>query len=135
MAVTPEQNINLQAVAFEEQPTYTWWRNPDTNRIAGTTDGLKAMAQAVEVILHVVRFQWPIYGPYFGMEWRGLIGQDRGYIVSELQRRMKDAFSVDSRITGITDFSYTVEGNTLSAKVTVGTVYGEVQRTVEVEIS
>lgn len=134
MAVTPEQDISLDSVVFEEQPTHTWWRNPDTNRIAGTADGLKAMAQAVEVIVNVVRFQWPIYGPYFGMEWRGLIGQDKGYIVSELQRRMEDAFSVDSRITGITAFSYTVRDSTLPAEVTVGTVYGEVQQTLEVEI-
>lgn len=135
MAITPQDTIDLQAVSFREQPTHTWWRDPDTNRISGTADGLKAVAQAVEVILNTVRFQWPIYNPYFGMEWRGLIGQDKGYIVSELQRRMKDAFSTDTRITGITSFEYQTDGDTLTAQVTVGTVYGEVTQNVEVRIT
>lgn len=135
MATTPQQSFDLQSMEYGAQPTHTWWRDPDTNRIAGTADGLKAMRQAVEVILNVVRFQWPIYSPYFGMEWRGLIGQDKGYIVSELQRRMKDAFSVDPRIRGIAGFRYTVEGDTLTAEVAVSTVYGEVKQNVEVKIS
>lgn len=134
MAITPQEDINLQAVTFVEQPTHTWWRDPGTGRIAGTADGLKAMTQAVEVILHVVRFRWPIYTPYFGMEWQGLIGRDKGYIVSELQRRIKDAFSVDNRIRGIESFVYRTEGDVLSADVVVNTVYGAVSSKVEVRI-
>ena len=53
---------------------------------------------------------WQIYGPDFGMQWQGLIGKDPGYVASELQRRVLDAFSVDSRINGISEFSHSVEG-------------------------
>lgn len=134
MATTPEELIDLENLVLEDQPTYTWWREPKTGRIVGTTDGLAAMRQAVEVILFTNRFQWPIYTPYFGMEWDGLIGQDPGYIAAELQRRMKDAFSVDNRITGIESFSYAVNEDTLTASVTVNTVYGNVEQGIEVKI-
>ena len=69
------------------------------------------------------------------MQWEGLIGQDPGYVAAEVQRRMRAAFSVDPRITGINRFSYSVQGDTLTAQVVVSTVYGDVPRTVEVNIS
>ena len=42
---------------------------------------------------------------------------------------------MDDRVRGISDFSYTVEGNTLRASLTVNTVYGDTQTSVEVNIT
>lgn len=135
MPITPESDINITDIEFVEQPTLTFWRNPKTNRLEGTAQGLKAMTQAVEVILSTERFWWQIYGPYSGMQWEGLIGQDPGYVASEMQRRMKDAFSVDPRILGIDSFSYNVSGDSLTADVAVSTVYGTVNKRLEVGLS
>lgn len=136
MAVLPESNINLSnGVEFVQQPSLTWYINKSTNRIQGNTDGLEAVRQAVEIILNVERFRWQIYSPNSGMQWEGLIGQDPGYVASELQRRITDALSVDDRVRGISDFSYTVDGNSLEASFTVNTVYGSTQTTVEVNIT
>lgn len=136
MAVLPESNINLSnGVEFVQQPSLTWYINKSTNRIQGNTDGLEAVRQAVEIILNVERFRWQIYSPNSGMQWDGLIGQDPGYVASELQRRITDALSVDDRVRGISNFSYTVDGNALTASFTVNTVYGSTQTTVEVNIT
>ena len=136
MPTLPEGNgINIQDVEFQSQPDLTWWRDPDTNRIAGTADGHRAVAQAVEVMLLVERFRWQIYKPFFGMEWEGLLGQNPGYVASQLQRRIREAVTIDDRVTGISGFSYTVSGDTMTAQVTVNTVYGPLNQTVEVTLS
>lgn len=136
MPTLPEGNgINIQDVVFESQPDLTWWRDPDTNRIVGTADGHKAVAQAVEVMLLVERFRWQIYKPFFGMQWEGLLGNNPGYVAAELHRRIREAVTIDDRVTGISDFSYTISGDTMTAQVTVDTVYGPLNQTVEVTLS
>ena len=135
MAVLPESNIKLSnGVVFVQQPSLTWHIDKNTNRIQGEIDGAEAVAQAVDIILNVERFRWQIYSPNSGMQWDGLIGQDPGYVASELQRRITDALSVDNRIRGISDFSYSVSGNSLTVSFTVDTVYGSKQTTMEVII-
>ena len=133
MAVLPTGN--LPDVTFQQQPDLTWGIDKTTNRIRGTVTGWEAVRQAVEIILNVERFRWQIYRPYSGMQWNGLIGQDPGYVAAELQRRIQDALRMDDRVQGISDFSYTVSGNVLTASLTVNTVYGEVESGVEVSLS
>lgn len=123
-----------QGVIFEQYPSRTWYINKETNRIQGECDGLTAVRQAVEIILNIERFRWQICQPYSGMQWDGLIGQDPGYVASELQRRIREALLMDNRVRGISGFSYTVEGSTLRASLTVNTVYGDAQTSVEVNI-
>lgn len=136
MAILPETTIDLsQGVVFEDWPSHTFYADPATHRITGMADGKEAVKQTIEIILNVERFHWQIYSPYFGMQWEGLIGQNPGYVAAELQRRVRDAFSVDSRILGIEDFTYTVSGETLTAAFTVKTVYGDVPQTVEVSMA
>ena len=133
MAVLPTGN--LPDVTFQQQPDLTWGIDKTTNRIRGTVTGWEAVRQAVEIILNVERFRWQIYRPYSGMQWNGLIGQDPGYVAAELQRRIQDALRMDDRVQGISDFSYTVSGNVLTASLTVNTVYGEVASGMEVSLS
>lgn len=133
---TLPQGLDITAgLTYEQQPSRTWNINKDTNRIQGETDGQAAVRQAVEIILNVERFRWQIYRPYSGMQWDGLIGQDPGYVASELQRRITEALLMDDRVRGISDFTYSVSGNTLNASLTVNTVYGEIETGVEVNIT
>lgn len=135
MAVLPTSSINITGgVNFQNQPSLSWYINKETNRIEGTVDGQAAVRQAVEIILHVERFRWQIYRPYSGMEWDGLIGQDPGYVGAELQRRVINALTVDDRVTGISDYDYTVDGSSLSAVFTVNTVYGSIAESLEVPL-
>lgn len=136
MAVLPTSSINITGgVNFQTQPSLSWYINKETNRIEGTVDGQAAVRQAVEIILNVERFRWQIYRPYSGMEWDGLIGQDPGYVGAELQRRVIDALTVDDRVTGISNYEYTVDGNSLHATFTVNTVYGSFDESQEVTLA
>ena len=136
MATLPQSTVNLSnGVEFVQQPSQTWYINKETNRIQGEVTGIDAVSQAVDIILNVERFRWQIYKPYSGMQWDGLLGQDPGYVASELQRRITAALTMDDRIRDISDFSYTASGNVLSAHFTVNTVYGDTQTTVEVNVA
>lgn len=133
MAVLPTGN--LPEVTFQQQPGRTWYIDKTSNRIRGECDDWLAVRQAVEIILNVERFRWQIYRPYSGMQWDGLIGQDPGYVASELQRRITEALTMDDRVRGVSNFTYTVTGDQLSASLTVNTVFGEYDTSVEVTIA
>lgn len=133
MAVLPTGS--LPEVTFQQQPGRTWYIDKASNRIRGECSDWLAVRQAVEVILNVERFRWQIYRPYSGMQWDGLIGQDPGYVAAELQRRITEALTMDNRVRGISGFSYSVSGDSLTAQLTVNTVYGDTQTTVEVALA
>lgn len=136
MAVLPQSAVDLtNGVEFVQQPSKTWYINRETGRIQGEINGLAAVTQAVDVLLNVERFRWQIYRTYSGVQWEGLIGQDPGYVASELQRRITQALTMDDRVRGISNFSYSTNGNTLTASFTVNTVYGATQTTVEVNVA
>ena len=97
-------------------------------------DESPAVRQAVEIILWTQRFLWQIYRPYTGMDYRNLVGLDAGYVGIELKRRLLDALLVDDRVTGIENYTYTVENGALYATFTVTTVYGGIDESVEVRL-
>lgn len=135
MATLPQSEIDLsKGVVFRDQPSLAWIADPVTRRLRGRGDNYEAVRQAVEVIVNVERFRWQIYSPNFGIELDGLLGNEPGFAASELQRRLSDAFLPDSRILGISDFSYTFEDGVLTAEVTVNTVFGPVKTGVEVTV-
>lgn len=136
MAMLPQSNLDFtQGIVFEDQPSLTWIVDPITNRLRGRGDNYEAVCQAVEVIVSVERFHWQIYTPNFGTDLDGLLGNDPGFVASELQRRLSDAFLPDNRILGISEFSYTFQEPVLTASVTVNTVFGPVRTSVEVTLS
>lgn len=133
MATLPQADIDLsQGVVFQDQPSLTWIADPVTRRLRGRGDNYEAVRQAVEVIVNVERFRWQIYSPNFGIELDGLLGNDPGFVASELRRRLTDAFLPDNRILGISDFSYTFQDTVLTAAVTADTVFGPVRTAMEV---
>ena len=69
------------------------------------------------------------------MQWEGLIGEAYGFVASELKSRLLDAFSVDVRITGINDFTYSVDKDVMTVSLTVNTVYGNIKKEMEVRLT
>ena len=136
MATLPTGGTNL-TVGFTTagQPSQTWYLDRNTGRIRGRADGLEAVRQAVDIILNIQRFRWQIFLPSSGMQWKGLIGQDPGYVVAELQRRLWDAFRMDDRILAMENFQYKISGDTLTASFLVRSVFGTTQSTMEVMIA
>lgn len=138
MAILPENALNVdlsQNIAWSEWDTNTWYVNPVTKSITGMCDGLTAMQQAVEIILNIERFYWQIYTPNFGMQWEGLIGNSPAYVAAVMLRRLADAFSVDNRITGITNYTYTVDEGVMTVNLVIGTVYGNIMRTFDINLN
>ena len=135
MATLPTGGTNL-TVGFTTagQPSQTWYLDRNTGRIRGRADGLEAVRQAVDIILNIQRFRGQIFLPSSGMDWKGLIGQDPGYVVAELQRRLWDALRMDDRILGLEDFQYQMTGDTLTVSFTVKSVFGSLNKAMEVMI-
>ncbi len=135
MAVLPTDNLNLSgAVRYEDQPGRTWKIDREKGRIVGECDNWEAVRQAVEIILWTERFRWQIYRPYSGVQYDGLIGLDPGYVAAELKRRVRAALMMDSRVTGIEDYTYTFSEGILHAEFTVTTVFGGIRQSAEVSI-
>nr|DAN02328.1 MAG TPA: Protein of unknown function (DUF2634) [Caudoviricetes sp.] len=135
MATLPQGSALQTTITPQRQPSRTWYINKTTNRIEGEVENRQAAHQAVQIILNTERFRWQIYKPYSGVEWGGLIGQDPGYVGANLLRRVREALLVDDRVRDVTDFAFTVQGDRLSATMTVQTVYGNTQTTVEVNLA
>lgn len=135
MTTLPESTALQNPITAQRQPSRTWYINKTTNRIEGEAENQQAARQAVEIILNTARFHWQIYKSYSGVEWGGLIGQDPGYVGANLLRRIREALLVDDRVRDVTDFAFTLQGDQLSATMTVDTVYGPTQTTVEVNLA
>ena len=125
MATLPETGqVLANGVTYEQYPSLTWQIDKETSRINGTADRLPAVQQAAEVILNVERFRWQIYQAFSGVRLEDLIGQEADFVIAELQRRVKEALSMDDRITGISDFTAAQRGDALTVSFRVLSVYG-----------
>ena len=128
MATLPEGNGVISAgVEYRQLPSLTWSINKETNRIEGYADRLTAVAQAAEIIINTERFEWQIYRAFSGVRLDDLLGPESDFVAAELQRRIREALSMDNRISGISDYAVTVDGDTMTVSFRVLTVYGETE--------
>lgn len=104
------------------------------NRIDGFADELDAIKQAVYLILSTERYEYNIYSWDYGVELVDLFGQPLPYVISELERRIKEALTQDDRIEDVTDFKFEKNGKKLHTTFTVVTVKGNIPTDLEVEI-
>lgn len=125
MATLPQGNGPISAgVEYRQLPSLTWSINKETNRIEGTTDRLSAVSQAADIIINTERFEWQIYKAFSGVRLNDLLGLESDFVAAELQRRIREALSMDDRISGISDYTATVDGDTMTVSFRVLTVYG-----------
>jgi hypothetical protein len=81
-------------------------RTYDLNNEGRFIDGIEAVKQAVYKVLKTSRFRYPIYSSDYGLELDDLFGADSDYVCVELERRIIEALSVDSRIVGVSGFAF-----------------------------
>lgn len=116
-----------------EYVTDTYLVDKDTGTIKKVGSGLEAMKQAAEIILSVERYRNQIYTSNFGRELNKLVGKPPEYVASMLKRRIREAFSVDSRFLSVENFSFdTTNLGSIKCTFDIKTVYGMVSREVEV---
>lgn len=127
----PQGSVLQREIVFEQQPSRTYKLDLQRKRMVGKTDGLDAVKQSVYKILKTERFAHLIYDASYGFEGHGLIGHDPLFVQSELRRRISEALLQDDRVTDITDFQISLEGDSALVRFTVVSDYG----TFDMEVS
>lgn len=125
----------VQDFEIKDQPSKVYKMDLEGNSIQGFTDGLEAVKQAVFRILNTERYQYIIYSWNYGIETLDLYGEPVTWVCPELERRIADALSVDSRIISITDFEhdFKIKG-VIHTVFIVHTIYGDFNSEREVNI-
>jgi len=96
--------------------------------IAGYTDGLPAMRQAIEKLLSTERFERSIYSDNYGVELDSLIGENFDLVKSELERIIRAGLMADDRISSVDDFEIQQqENNILTVSFKVSTIFGDIK--------
>ena len=133
MATLPEGVGFGTELQYTDKPTNTFLIDWTSKQIAGMDAGLPAMRQAVEIILANERYRWQIYNSNFGCELADLPGEESDYIVSELPRGIRDAFSADNRILSAENFVFSdLGGGRMAVSFDVITVFGTFSEEVRV---
>lgn len=126
----PQGGSLNEIVARSSQPSATWRLNLERGRIAGRTDGLDAVRQAVFKILQTERFRHDVYSGDYGNELTLLIGRQASFVPLEAKRLLEEALTQDDRITGVDNVAVTREGDGVSITFTVVTNYGSFEEEV-----
>ncbi len=121
---------------FVEQPTKTYRMDMQTGKnIRGYAEDLEAMKQAIFKILNTERYQYIIYSWNYGIELKDLFGMPVSYVCPELERRIIEALTCDTRIKSVTDFTFdSPERGVLHTAFTAHTVFGDVEAEKTVKI-
>lgn len=134
----PNVEILMNDIEEIEYPSKTYKievRNNDGNdRINGYTDDLKAIQQAIYLILNTERYKYPIYSWNYGVELVDLMGKPISYVISEIPRRITEALTQDSRIKNVRDFEFEKNKSKLYVTFVVETTLGDVPTDLEVNI-
>lgn len=111
-------------------PSKTYKIDWEAGRIGGFIDGKEAVRQSMELEITTERYLWPIYSWNYGSEIYQLIGKSDAYAMSEMERLIKDALSIDSRITETKNFTFEAERGNITCQFTASTTVGEINATV-----
>lgn len=123
-------NINIITISSK-----TYKVDFNKNRAKGIFDEINALTQSIYKLLITKRYKYEIYDWNYGIEIDDLIGMPKPYVKMEIERRIKDALSIDDRIKDIYDFEFFDIYNdkcSLCVKFVVKSIFGEFDFNVEV---
>lgn len=115
-------DIDTEITSIEQ--TSKTYRIKD-NKIVGLCDGIEALKQAIYLVLCIERYEYLIYSWNYGSEIKGVIGMDKDIAESEFKRRIREALIQDDRINSVDNFTFEYEKDSVLAKFTVFSIYGE----------
>ena len=119
---------------IEEQPDKTYKMQETILR--GKIEGKEAVRQAVYKILNTERYQYPVYSWDYGIELVDLYGEPFSNVCPELERRITEALTWDTRIQSADNFTFEQKaGGRILVTFTVHTVYGDIDTEQEVDVS
>lgn len=118
-------NELIEDFEIKTNPSKTYYLDINKNKIIGMCDDEVAIRQAVYMILNTERFEHLIYSWNYGVELKNLIGENKTYIIPELERVIKEALIQDDRITDVNNFEFKSEKKNISVTFNVVTDIGE----------
>lgn len=101
-----------------------------TGQLTGRiVEGKEAVKVWIWLALQTPRYRYYIYTWDYGNDFEELIGQGytEEYILAETQRMTEDCLLVNKYIQGITEFSVSMTGSTLTISFVADTIYGEIE--------
>lgn len=92
-------------------------------------EGLEAIKVWIWNVLHTERYRHAIYSWQYGVEYEQYLGETvtDEYLQSDCQSETEEAMLVNPYITGLSDFSATLEGSALRISFTAETTLGNVE--------
>lgn len=131
----PTNRDDLKAgIIFATQPSKTFRLDIPNELLAGKTDGLEAVKQAVYLALNVDRYNYEIYSWNYGVELSDLFGMPTNYVCAVLPGRIRDALLQDDRIEAVDGFTFERHRGTIEAIFTVHTKYGDFEKKKEISV-
>lgn len=117
----------VSAVKERDMPSRTYRLDLGSGRVRGWVDGREALEQAVTLRLLSWWRSHRIFDDRYGFEGQGLIGRDKGYVRSELKRRLRECLLEDERIYGVENFGFSEgeQGEGYLLSFTLRSRYGE----------
>lgn len=120
-------------VEFVNYPTREWSLDTETMKLGEIEQNLGAIAQDVQFYLSVERYKYPIMGNNMGIELEDLIGMDDAFVRANVKSRIKDALSVDDRITSVSSFAFeNPTPDSLVVSFVVETILGDIEMTTNI---
>lgn len=112
---TESQRITYTS-SYDYEPSLTYNIDLESGRIKGKIDGENALRQFIWKALSTVRYRFIIYGEDYGCEAENYIGDGDvtdDLIRAEFPRLIREALIYDDRISSVTDFEFTKDGDKL----------------------
>lgn len=107
----------------------------DNNRLLSRRiDGKEAVEQAVQVYTAVEYQDFQIMPDNFGIEMKDMYGMPRNFVKANLERKIKEALSIDSRIERAYNFVMTDLENAVLVEFVVDCVEGTFKTEVELKV-
>ena len=86
-----------------------------------------ALQQSIFLMLSTEADQYIIYPYTYGINTLDLIGKPVYYVMAVIPERIKTTLLSDDRVTDVTNFEFEVNGNKLTVKFVVHSIYGDVE--------
>ena len=103
--------------------------NFDAGKLTGRLlEGKEALRMWIYKALLTQRYRYTIYSWDYGQDLEEIIGQhyEKGFIQSEVERRIKDCLTIHPHIKDCTHFNIQLHEDQLQVQFTTLTTYGEV---------
>lgn len=130
----PTLAVLTEEITPIEHPSRTYKIEKEKDRINGYADEIAAVIQSIYLILNTERYKYVIYSWNYGVELDDLFGKPMPYVMSELERRIKEALTMDSRIDDVKEFTFTRKGHRLHVTFTVISNVAHIPTELEVDV-